>query len=516
MERASPRAEHTSSANAITWHFNDDFNIIVHSVGCQPYKDYSLHFCSSMIEQDVSLRHTWEALHAHFMVDSCEPTGSTMHDSRQARERELERELELCHQENDDLRQQVRHYCDEVDDMCRREYDKRHDRYEHHDSYNHRKWHHTSTEVTPSSSGGYVWPHAETPQIVVSPPQLPTLPCDATSLLQAQSPVAPMEVDPNWPPLLLPGEHNQLNATMPWLPMIPRHQALDERDTAYPMLPKGFHHSRVDNTVHAGAAAKASQQNEALGVVPPCNTMRPSDRGFPQMVVDWEGLFRSTRWKDNNKALHMAQAFVTQVQNMLAVQQTEPQRQGLKEWTYPDWFTPAPHKGKARTVPKKSKRPLATSSGQLVDSPTNLAATSATKLQLPLFPELPLSHADSWQPRHQEDVRLNMPMLQDTPEMWATWIDQNLDKCLRGIVVMPDSRISMYSIRGMQLIKQRNPQREAVEQHQTKYLFLAAQLFALPSTYWHALQRLHLTIAPSRSWAPCACLIANLTIDDLM
>ena len=30
MERASPRAEHTSSANAITWHFNDDFNIVVH------------------------------------------------------------------------------------------------------------------------------------------------------------------------------------------------------------------------------------------------------------------------------------------------------------------------------------------------------------------------------------------------------------------------------------------------------------------------------------------------------
>jgi hypothetical protein len=57
MEHASPRAEHTSSANAITWHFNDDFNIVVHSVGCQPCKDYSLHFCSSMIEQDVSLHH---------------------------------------------------------------------------------------------------------------------------------------------------------------------------------------------------------------------------------------------------------------------------------------------------------------------------------------------------------------------------------------------------------------------------------------------------------------------------
>jgi hypothetical protein len=54
--------------------------------------------------------------------------------------------------------------------MCCREYDECHDRYERHDSYDRRKWCHTSTEVTPSSSGGYAWPHAETPQIVVSPP----------------------------------------------------------------------------------------------------------------------------------------------------------------------------------------------------------------------------------------------------------------------------------------------------------------------------------------------------------
>ena len=152
MEYASPRTEHTSSANAITWHFNNDFNIVVHSVGCQPCKDYSLHFCSSMIEQDVSLCH---ALRAHFMVDSREPTGSTTCDSRRARERELKRELELCRRENDNLRRQVRHYRDKVDDMCRREYDECHDRYEHHDSYNCRKRRRTSTEVTPSSSGGY-------------------------------------------------------------------------------------------------------------------------------------------------------------------------------------------------------------------------------------------------------------------------------------------------------------------------------------------------------------------------
>jgi hypothetical protein len=261
--------------------------------------------------------------------------------------------------------------------MRHREYDERHDRYECHDSYNRRKWRRTSTEVTPSSSGGYAWPHAETPQIVVSPPRSPTLPRDTTLPLQAQSPAAPMEVDPDWPPLLPPGEFNQSNATMLWLPMIPRHPTLDERDTTYPMIPKGFHHSRVDNTICAGAAAKAAQRNEALGMVPPRNTMRPSDRGFPQTVAEWEGLFRSTRRKDNNKALHMAQAFVTQAQNTLAVQRTEPQRQVLKDWTYLDWFTPVPRKGKARTAPKKSECPLATSSGPLADSPTDLATTPA-------------------------------------------------------------------------------------------------------------------------------------------
>jgi hypothetical protein len=258
------------------------------------------------------------------------------------------------------------------------------------------------------------------------------------------------------------------------------------------------------------------QRNKALSVVPLRNTMRPSDCGFPQMVADWEGLFRSTHQKDNNKALHMAQAFVTQVQNTLVVQRTEPQRQALKEWTYPDWFTPAPCKGKAHVAPKKSKCPLATSSGPSADTPTDLAAMSAAKPQLPLFPELPPPHADSWQPHHQEDVRLNMPTLQDPPKMWAMWIDQNPDHCPYGIVVMPDGCISMRSIRGMQLIKRRNSRREAVEQHRTQYLFLAAQLFTLPSAYWHALRRLHLTVAPGQSWAPCACPIANLTINDLV
>ena len=47
-------------------------------------------------------------------------------------------------------------------------------------------------------------------------------------------------------------------------------------------------------------------------------------------------------------------------------------------------------------------------------------------------------------------------------------------------------------------------------------MFLAAQLFASPSAYWHALWRLHLTVLCSRSWTPYAGLIENLTIDELV
>jgi len=114
-------------------------------------------------------------------------------------------------------------------------------------------------------------------------------------------------------------------------------------------------------------------------------------------------------------------------------------------------------KGKAHAVPKKSEHPLATSSGHSVDGPTDLAATSATKPPLPLFPELPPLHNDGWQPCHVEDVRLDIPKLWDGPEVWAMWIDQHPDKCLCGIVVMSDGRISMCGIRGMQLIKWCNP-----------------------------------------------------------
>jgi len=47
-------------------------------------------------------------------------------------------------------------------------------------------------------------------------------------------------------------------------------------------------------------------------------------------------------------------------------------------------------------------------------------------------------------------------------------------------------------------------------------VFLAAQLFASPSAYWHALQQLHLTVVRGQSWNPYAGSIENLTINDLM
>jgi hypothetical protein len=100
--------------------------------------------------------------------------------------------------------------------------------------------------------------------------------------------------------------------------------------------------------------------------------------------------------------------------------------------------------------------------------------------------------------------------------MWAMWIDQHPDKCLRGIVVMPDSHISLRGIRGMQIVKQCQPRPEAIERQRTQYVFLAAQLFASPSAYWHALRCLHLTVVCGRSWNPYAGSIDNLTINDLV
>jgi hypothetical protein len=238
-EHMSLHTEHTSSANALTWHFNDDFHIVVHSIGCQLCKEYSLHFCSGMLEQDISHRHAREVLCAHFVVNTCESIRSVARGSRQTQK--LKHELDLCCKENNNLRHQVRHYCNEVDDMRQQEYKEHHDHYEWHGSYNCRKQHHTSTEVTPSSLGGYAWPSAETPQVVVSPPQSPTLPGNPISPPQVPSPVAPMEVDPDWPPLPPPGKRNQLDANTPWLPIIPMHHALGEHDTSYPMLPKGCH-----------------------------------------------------------------------------------------------------------------------------------------------------------------------------------------------------------------------------------------------------------------------------------
>jgi len=155
-------------------------------------------------------------------------------------------------------------------------------------------------------------------------------------------------------------------------------------------------------------------------------------------------------------------------------------------------------------------------SGQPSVNATNLTATYATTPSLPMFPELPPPHADGWQPCHGDEVRLGMPMMRDGPEMWAAWIDQHPDKRPQGIVIMPDGHASMRGICGMQLIKWRNPRPAVVERQRTQYVYLAAQLFASPSAYWHAIRRLHLTIVPSRSWTPYDGSIENLTVDDLM
>jgi len=192
--------------------------------------------------------------------------------------------------------------------------------------------------------------------------------------------------------------------------------------------------------------------------------MQPSDCGFPQTVADWEGLFRSTHKKGNKKALHFARAFVTQVQNMPGVQHTEPQCQALREWSYLAWFQPPACKGKECMVPKLVGCQVAASPGRPSASSPKHTATSASELSLPLFLDLPPPHADRWQPRHVDGVRLGMAMMRDVPEMQADWIDQHPDKCLRGIVVMPDGHMSICSICGMQLIKQHNPKAKAIKQ----------------------------------------------------
>ena len=102
---------------------------------------------------------------------------------------------------------------------------------------------------------------------------------------------------------------------------------------------------------------------------------------------------------------------------------------------------------------------VVTSAGSAMD----LAMTGAAAPSLPLFLDLPPPHEDGWQPRHVEEVRLGMPRLRDVPKMWAMWIDQHPDKCSRGIVVMPDGRVSMRGIRGMQIVKWCQPQPEVAE-----------------------------------------------------
>jgi hypothetical protein len=243
--------------------------------------------------------------------------------------------------------------------------------------------------------------------------------------------------------------------------------------------------------------------------------MRTSDCGFPHTVQQWEALLRTTRKMGNTNAVCTARAYVTQVQNTHAKQCTEPQRQALKEWMYPTWFEPPARKGKECAAPKTVGCQASASPGRSSSQSPERAATSAPEQSWCLFPDLPLPHKDGWQPRHEDNGCLSTPMMCDVPEMWAAWIDQHPDNRLQGIVIMPDGHVSMRSIRGMQLIKRRNPRPGVVNQQWTQYIFLATQLFASPSAYWEAIRQLRLTVANSGLWNPYDGSIENLTINDL-
>jgi len=107
---------------------------------------------------------------------------------------------------------------------------------------------------------------------------------------------------------------------------------------------------------------------------------------------------------------------------------------------------------------------------------------------LPQLLELPPPHENGWQPHHELEEWLNMPMLRDVPNLWAEWIDQNPTKCLQGIRIKPDGHVSLRSIRRMKLIKQQNPCPKVADRNQTQYLYIATQLFVSPNAYYEAIQ----------------------------
>jgi len=78
-----------------------------------------------------------EVLHAHILDCAHESSGSAGCERQCSCECNLKHELAECHVENMDLRQQVRHYHDELDDMHHRQYN---------DCEDCCKWPHTSTE----------------------------------------------------------------------------------------------------------------------------------------------------------------------------------------------------------------------------------------------------------------------------------------------------------------------------------------------------------------------------------
>jgi len=204
------------------------------------------------------------------------------------------------------------------------------------------------------------------------------------------------------------------------------HPTLGECITAYPTIPKGTHYSPVDNTVHMGAVAVAVWQNEALGVILLHNTMLPTNCGFPQMVEEWEDLLKSTCKKGNNGAIRHMKGFMSQVQNVHALQHTEAQQQVLN-WMYPAWLLPSMCKVAKLSVHRSPECQAPMSPEHSLSRSPECPAPSVHNHLLPRLPEWPPLHADGWQARHELEVHLNMPKFKDAPEYWAEWIEQNLE-----------------------------------------------------------------------------------------
>lgn len=121
MEQQFPYTKHSTSGNSLAWQFHGKLKIFIHSTDGPLCKDYVMHFCNGLLEQDASHQHVYEAHCAYILASVCKPSGSPACESRQSWDCNLECKLVDCHKENKDLRHQVRRYYTELDKMHHRE-----------------------------------------------------------------------------------------------------------------------------------------------------------------------------------------------------------------------------------------------------------------------------------------------------------------------------------------------------------------------------------------------------------